>query len=203
VPSPFAHTVALAVVSWALPGRSPLTRRERLWLALALAVAAIAPDFDFIPGILIGDYNRFHHGATHSLTAAGFAGLATWAVARAAGLSWARRLAVLVTLAYLSHLALDMATYDGAAPYGVPLLWPASGSRFTWPVHLFMDIRREKDEANFFVSLLMHHNLRALMREVIVIAGAFVVASIVRVATTTARRIRTSGGPSGPPLVRT
>ena len=38
------------------------------WYLLIL-IAGVAPDFDFLPGILIGDPNRFHHGPTHSILA--------------------------------------------------------------------------------------------------------------------------------------
>ena len=59
-------------------------------------VGSIVPDFDFLPGILIGEPGAFHHGASHSLTSAVIFGvvvfttLSLWRqkrVAREAGLA--------------------------------------------------------------------------------------------------------------------
>lgn len=106
------------------------------WLAAALAVfAASAPDLDFVPGILVGDANRFHQGASHSLAAAALFGITVYLLARFVGASGGR-LAVVGFLAYASHLLLDFFTQDKRAPFGIPLFWPVSSESFLapWPV---------------------------------------------------------------------
>lgn len=67
MPSPVGHVLFAFAISGVPKSREVFTR---WWPVLAL-FAAIAPDLDFLPGMLIGDPNRFHHGPTHSITAAG------------------------------------------------------------------------------------------------------------------------------------
>lgn len=104
---------------------------ERLlvpWLVFGL-VAGNAADLDFVPGILVGDINRFHHGATHSLTAVLLFGVASLMLSRALQ---ARPIELWIsgTLAYGSHLLLDYFCEDARAPYGIPLFWPLSEQHF-------------------------------------------------------------------------
>lgn len=114
--------------------------RRSTWLLPAVAIfAAVAPDLDFLPGIAIGDPNRFHQLGSHSLLAsllAGMiAGLATVPTRWRAGV-----VGVTVGLAYASHLLLDYFTHDPRAPFGIPLLWPLSSEHFTSPSSVFRGI---------------------------------------------------------------
>ena len=64
MPSPVGHSI-IAFTFYRLSARphEPLG-----WRKLALYLfAANAPDLDFIPGLLIGQPDRFHHGAGHSV----------------------------------------------------------------------------------------------------------------------------------------
>lgn len=99
------------------------------WYVLFL-LAANAPDLDFIPGLLVGDINRFHQGITHSLVAmlffgGIFAGFSRWLAAPV----WPVTLAGIA--AYGSHLLLDLFCQDSRVPVGIPLLWPFSDESFT------------------------------------------------------------------------
>lgn len=129
--SPIGHS--LLGLSVALGARPAGTW---LWPCLALGVvAANLPDLDFLPGLLIGDANRFHQGPSHSLAAAALFGGLVYLGTRWAG-GPAVRLAVVGVLAYGSHLLMDLMTEDKRAPFGIPLFWPASSEHHmaTWQI---------------------------------------------------------------------
>ncbi len=107
------------------------------WALIALlVVSGNAADLDFGPGFLIGDINRWHHTASHSLLACLIWGLAVWVLCRwlcrtkldldttAAANRQAFWIAVSASVAYASHLLLDWLTQDTRPPLGIPLLWP-------------------------------------------------------------------------------
>jgi membrane-bound metal-dependent hydrolase YbcI (DUF457 family) len=125
VPSPVAHLLGGAAVY--LAGARPGDRTRAL---LALAVlGSLAPDFDFVPGILIGDMRAFHHGISHSLGLAAVFGVAVFAAARWLRASSAGRAALVATMAYFSHIFLDLiGATEGTR--GVPILWPLSSESF-------------------------------------------------------------------------
>lgn len=100
--------------------------------AIVGALVAAAADLDFIPGLLLGSPARFHHAQSHSLTFALAAAVLAALVASRARLRWAW----IAFLAYVSHLGLDLVTFDDGAPYGIPLFWPLSGRTFLSPVTL-------------------------------------------------------------------
>jgi inner membrane protein len=205
VPSPVGHSLGvLALIGFLRQDGRALSRRTLATALAVISVAAIAPDFDFIPGILIGDNNRFHHGPSHSFAAAILAGLACWLVARASRFAMPVRLGVLTGASYASHILLDMLTTDGLAPYGVPVFWPWSVDRLSFPIHIFVDIKRAPGVQNFFVSLLVPHNAWALAREAAIVAttvlvyrlaGAVVGRGLRRAK---ARRLRTTHPPATP-----
>lgn len=112
-----------------------------VWAVMALAVlAASAPDLDFVPGILMGDANRFHRGPSHSLAAAALFGVIVYLLARVTR-AGAVRLAVLGFLAYGSHLLLDFFTQDKGEPFGIPLFWPVSSDGFMSPWQVFGSVK--------------------------------------------------------------
>jgi hypothetical protein len=119
------------------------------------ALAAIAADFDFLPGLLLGEPSRFHHVQSHSLIFAIFAALVAMVLAKEAKPYWA----LLVGLAYASHLALDLLTFDDSPPHGIPIFWPWSTMVFHSPVTLFLNV----PWGSGFV--LSAHNVSLLIRE--------------------------------------
>jgi len=189
MPSPVGHGLAGLVLegfSHLHPaGRrlAPGRRGARRWLAqlgfaCALAFAANAPDLDFIPGILVGEADRFHHGPAHSLGAAVLFG------AGATLISWlcrARRplhFGWWMALAFSSHLLLDMFSLDKRPPNGVPLLWPLTDRYFVVAYPLFMDIQRTAGESNFLRSLLREHNFHAMYWELVIMGFVLAVSRI-------------------------
>ena len=165
MPSPVAHSLAGLVVY--------RSRCQKGYGSVSPAVAAVVavaaanlPDVDFLPGLLAGNANQFHHAFTHSL---GFLALvvgATYLVARrfsGATSFWVS----LVGYALASHLLLDYLTVDTRPPFGIPLLWPFSDRVFLFPHPFFLDIHRSASPLHFLPSLFSHHNLLAAARELL------------------------------------
>jgi len=166
VPSPIAHGfIVLAMAQGVV--RQHAARPRRVFWVFALLIAVNAADLDFLPGILIGDPERFHHGPTHSLFAAAIFGLIAAGVAPMLGVA-AYRFGALMTVAYLSHLALDAWSIDTSPTQGMTILWPFSSAPLQLPVSVFLDIQRDDSHRTFFVSLLVWHNAKAIVREVII-----------------------------------
>jgi inner membrane protein len=184
MPLPLAHSLAGVAVWATLDRSSDLRPAGRLALAV---VIANAPDLDLVPGVLLGDPNRFHHGFTHSLLTAVAVGVALgWAARCRVPPALARAFpgggigtAILVAALWSSHVVLDMLTHDASSPMGVLALWPLSDARF----HL-VDIFERADKVagpasavEFVRSLLSAHNARALLREGLIlgplVAAAF------------------------------
>ena len=178
MPSPVAHGLAgLAVAhlalrkSKALPTQPVESGAQRVFWAVALAFAANAADLDFLPGFLIGDPNRFHHKATHTLLAAIIFGLGTTVIARLAGYIPWRRFGLFMGLSYLTHLVLDAVTRGSREPYGMEVFQPFSSEPLVAPFHVFLDIRRDGGTFSFLPSLVQRHNGEAIVREMFVMGG--------------------------------
>ena len=105
-------------------------------LVLLSIFLAVAPDLDFVPGLLLGMPAIYHQGITHSLGAALFVGLAVATYCQSKGQNFYRILR-LCFLSYISHPIIDFFGPDGRLPYGVPLFWPLSNEHFLSPVPLF------------------------------------------------------------------
>lgn len=190
MPTPVGHALAGLLVAALVAPRAPdgpvgspdaVPPREA-WRVLAAAggigvAAGLAPDLDFVPGFLLGDPGRFHHGPSHSLGAAVAAGLAAAATARllerrSAALArlGAARAALLAGVAWLLHALLDALAADTSAPYGVMLWWPLSDRYVISPWSLFLDVQREQaTAAAFFATLATWHNVRAVLLETLLL----------------------------------
>jgi inner membrane protein len=121
--------------------RHPQRIRGILKAPLALLILALAasllPDLDAVPGVLSGDFSRFHNNGTHSLVT----GLAV-SLAAALVFAWRWRTGFsvpfsVVLLSYEMHVIMDFFTRGR----GVMLLWPFSSQRFISPVTLFAGVR--------------------------------------------------------------
>ena len=164
--SPIGHTL-IAV----LAARKPAARAtNRKWLFLA-CVATIAPDLDLLPGLFVGEINRYHHGISHSLGAAVMFGAVS---ALAAGrLHMSRvRLGIVAASLYASHLVLDLLTVDTRPPFGQPLFWPLTGQYFAMRSPFLMGIRHNAEGglAAFVRDVFSLHNMNAAFREVLLVA---------------------------------
>lgn len=102
---------------------------NKLFLLYCILLANL-PDFDFLPGVIIGDASFFHRTFSHSLTAC-------FLTALSGGLLWhlfARmsflRATILSFVSYASHLMLDL---TGVGPKGLQLMWPFSSTLYYGP----------------------------------------------------------------------
>lgn len=162
MPSPVGHALGGLIVGLAgldnrtegrtAPSRPPSRIPPARPLVLC-AAAAVLPDLDFLWGR--------HSMETHSLGAAVLAGLAVLAWTRGRE----RRLALLVTLAWGSHVLFDWLGSDDTPPLGVMALWPFTTNFYFAHAYLFEAISRRTWLPNFW-----SHNLYAVAKELAMLA---------------------------------
>ena len=164
MPSPVAHVLAGTAVF--LIGTRP-KKRSHIVLSATL-LGSIVPDFDFLPGFLIGDPSAFHHGISHSLGFALLFGTAVFLVLRYFQSSdIATRAALMAAAAYAFHAVLD-AVSVGEGARAVPLLWPFSPEEFGTNLDLFGHFHHD-GLADGIWSVVRRENLPALARELTVL----------------------------------
>ena len=129
MPSPVGHILLAFAISGVPKPRDVFTR----WWPVLVLFAAIAPDLDFLTGIVIGDPNSFHHGPTHSITAAVVFTVVIALLFR----SLSKVQILIIFVVYAGHVLADTLARDLGAPYGVPLLWPFDPHYYISPVTLF------------------------------------------------------------------
>ena len=137
------------------------------WYLLIL-IAGVAPDFDFLPGILIGDPNHFHHGPTHSILAGVVFTAFMYFIIKPLNL----RAAVLIFLVYLTHVLADSLSADSGAPYGVTLFWPFSPDYLISPIPVFDNFIHGGAGGgfdHFLGDVFSIHNLWAIAIEILVL----------------------------------
>lgn len=166
--TPLGH--ALLGISFLRVVRKPVAVTTWKWYLLGL-ISANAADLDFIPGIIIGNPNQFHHGPSHSLLAAIFFGILASAFAK--WLNTGRVQIILVaSFVYSSHLLLDYFASDSRAPFGMPLLWPFSDKHWLASVALFPGIKHGVPGESFLqvlVQIFSMHNAYAIFTEIIIL----------------------------------
>jgi membrane-bound metal-dependent hydrolase YbcI (DUF457 family) len=162
----------------------------RLWIGCA--ALAVAPDLDFVPGIISGQPALYHQTWTHSLALAllvgGLAALALVPDRRRLPYAW-----FLFSAAYASHLLLDLFGADGRPPIGLPLFWPASDATYLSPLTLLPGIRHaataQTATGPWLASVFSATNLQAIGIELGVAAPLLLLAELRR------RRRLDSAGP--------
>jgi inner membrane protein len=169
MPTPVGHAlagIAVSRLSRKRPGLEPV-----LQLGVCLFMG-IAPDLDFLPGLLLNQPALFHGEYLHSIGVAFLASLGLAAFLRLLGKPF-RTVFFLGFFAYTSHLVLDMLQPDGRVPYGIPFLWPFSGEYFLSPVPLLLGVHHvgstSSTTAEFIDGVLSWHNLLAITVEVLVL----------------------------------
>ena len=172
MPLPVAHTLAGAAVYIGLDADGRFSNWRRLLLVVFIV---LLPDFDLIPGLLLGEPNRFHHGPSHSIAMVASGALLA-AVAAAACCRWPLRrglpqgaggTALMVSSLLASHLLLDALNEDFRPPAGVPMFWPFSAvpvQIWPWFPHVNKLIGGGTP-TDFVTSLLTAHNLWAMTVE--------------------------------------
>ena len=176
MPLPIGHTLAGLAFAQGRPG---FFFANKWHDAIFIIFLANLPDADFLPGIILGHPNLYHHGIFHS-------GGAALAIAAAGACFfylkkhpfWTRAAAIF--LVFCSHLLLDFFSWDFGAPYGIPLLWPFVNRYFIAARPIFINVIRSGRSDDFFISLFNRHNLAATGREVMIMGGVLVAVVTVR-----------------------
>jgi membrane-bound metal-dependent hydrolase YbcI (DUF457 family) len=176
MPSPAAHALfgltCLPLLRSVFPGSlSKLGTPAGLVL-----LASLAPDLDFLPGLLQGNPSRYHQALSHSLGMSFVMALVLGAGARFLDRSrswWLWSLAALPFV--LGHLFLDYFTEDVRPPIGFPLFWPFSARTFTSPVPIFPYLHRDPALPDFW-----SRNLNTLMVEALLLVPPWIVSRSLR-----------------------
>ena len=158
MPSPLGHACAGVAAGW-LASRPA---DARAWApTLTFAVVGMLPDVDLLFGA--------HSGPTHGV------GAALIVAGAALGLTRSWRWAGAVGAAYASHILLDWLGTDTKAPIGIMALWPLTRGYYESSLHVFMGVSRQIHHPDFW-----SYNLRALIRELIVLIPILVAVGVVR-----------------------
>ncbi len=177
MPTSIGHTFAGAFLNETKMFSPANTVLKSLLVSVILANLA---DIDFLPGLLAGNPNRFHHGVTHSLGATLLVGLLFgfyfyskrnqfWAPFAFSG------------LLYLSHVGLDYLTVDTSPPHGVPIFWPLSGKYYLSPISVFSSVHKDSASATFFQSLFVAENASTIFREIFVLGPLVLLAYLTKI----------------------
>lgn len=161
--TPLGHFLAGATVG-ALCGGERRTGRP----VLAGGLVAMAPDLDFIPGLLLGEPARYHHAVTHTLLFALLAGMVAALAAPRARWRWT----VLVGGAYSSHLLLDFLTHDPSPPRGIPLFWPVISDALHSPIFVFPQV------LHTIVCPVNLHNFTVMLLEIALLGPLLAAAAL-------------------------
>jgi inner membrane protein len=168
--TPVGH--GLAGLSFFLLAAKAFGERRKT-LLLLVVLFALLPDFDFIPGILVGKPALYHHGISHSLgTGVAVALLVAWIARR----WWPDRAGLLFLLffgAYASHLLFDFFGTDSRPPYGIPLFWPLSSANYLSPIPLFTGVRHVRSTDGHLLEMIegviSWHNFLSVGREMLLL----------------------------------
>jgi inner membrane protein len=166
MPSAFAHATVGASFAAALP----LSSRP-IWVPIALALVAAAPDLDVIAFRFGIPYEHIlgHRGLSHSLFFAALVGVASLPLWRIAKIERARLAATLTFFAVASHGLLDTFTDAGL---GVALFAPFTDARYFSP---FRPLMTSPLSARAFFSA---HGLSILGNELIWIGPVALLAGL-------------------------
>jgi inner membrane protein len=175
MPLPVAHSAAglASYLFFRDESVADIAPKKQLCLAMLAVFVANLPDLDFLPGLIIDQPARFHHGPSHSLFVAVVAGTLVFVIAKPFFQEISRtRLLLLFLIASTSHALLDFLTADTSFPYGVPLFWPFSQTYQISAVPVFLDVTRVDDSNElFFATLFNFHNVMNLFMELLLSAA--------------------------------
>jgi inner membrane protein len=171
MPSPVGHSL-MAYIFYRTSLR-PVQLRQ--WQVGALYLfTANAPDLDFLPGLIVGNLSRYHHGPSHSLAFAILFGVVV-------SLFCSRRLCTFIVASslYSSHVVLDYLVQDPSPPHGVPLLWPLTYEYFMASFAFFprFDYLARSTEP-MFTAVLTLYNLSTIAIEIVLLSPLIVLVEI-------------------------
>jgi membrane-bound metal-dependent hydrolase YbcI (DUF457 family) len=187
--TPLGHVLAGQIAFRAATGAGP---DASVRLGLLCAFASVAPDLDFVPGLLLGAPARYHQGVSHSfamaiLVATLLAGVHAWKGGRF-GPAW-----IALFLAAASHLVLDLFGPDRRTPYGIPLFWPFDSGTYLSPITLLPGVSHagstDVPTGDWLARTFRPRNLRAALIEAMVLVPAVLAAEVL----VRRRRVRAGG----------
>jgi inner membrane protein len=161
MPSPIGHMLGGAIAGHLVAGR-----RDRGWpapgmLLLAFAGLGALADFDLLVGA--------HSGPSHSVGSTAVVGtIALLIFAKRPRMRGPLRLAVAAAAAYATHPLLDWLSTDTSAPFGIMALWPFSTEYYLSPYRAFLPMSRK-----YWLAEAWLGNLRALIRELLILGPIF------------------------------
>ncbi len=159
MPLPVGHSLAGYLIYLGAEGEVSLRRWK---IVLLYLFCANLPDLDFLPGLLVGLPNRYHHGVSHSLGLAILAGLAVVFYRLWLGKGKLLRSFSITFGLYFGHVLLDCLIADTSPPYGVQLLWPLSSRYIISPILIFPTVYKANTSGAFLASLLHPGNLKLI-----------------------------------------
>ena len=165
MPSPVGHILTGAVVYLAGTNKE---RRSPMLLSVTL-LGAMIPDFDFLPGIMIGKMGAFHHGVSHSLTFAVLFGAMVFLFVRRVDKAVAVQMATLATCSYVGHVLLDFVGVNEGTR-GVPILWPLSAEKMGFGLNLFGHFRWG-DIRDGLGTIIRWENVMPVAREFLILGS--------------------------------
>jgi len=175
MPTPIGHSIMGGILY------RGIRQEKKRWgrLLLYLVVANLA-DFDFIPGIVLGKPNFFHHGPTHSLGAALLVGLFFGLLLLVVKKENFWLNFFVFSGIYFFHIVLDYFAVDTTPPYGIPLFWPLVNDYFISPIQIFSDISRGSTNTTFFSGLFLKHNWFSVIKEILILTPILALIALIR-----------------------
>jgi inner membrane protein len=173
MPSPIGHSLMGLIIHRA--AGKPIAVSQWRYMALSV-LGANAPDLDFVPGLLVGELGRYHHGPSHSIALAICFGIVS-------SLLFSRKCFAFLMGSglYLSHVLLDYLIQDPSPPYGVPLFWPLSYEYYMAPFAFFRRFDYASHSVDSLLSpMLTFHNLLTVFLEVVLLVPVLVFVVLAR-----------------------
>lgn len=167
--TPIGHAIAAYAVS---QGGIRSDGKDKLLFLVLCMFAAVAPDLDFVPGILSGQPALYHQGVSHSFIVGLLVSLIMAGFCRLTEYDFRVRF-TLFFLSYISHFILDFFGPDSRPPLGQPLFWPFSMSHYMAPFQIFPGVRHASSTSvgttEWVSTVLQIQNLKAIGVELLIL----------------------------------
>jgi membrane-bound metal-dependent hydrolase YbcI (DUF457 family) len=178
--TPLGHVLAGLALGRAFDDSSG---RGALDVTIGCVALAVAPDLDFLPGLLQGQPALYHQGPSHSLVV-GLALSLGVALLLRRDRRHLLRTWLLLFAAFGSHLAIDSLGPDARPPIGIPLLWPFSDASWLAPVTLLPGVRHatsaSESSSVWLAMVFSWNNVRAILVELVLLGPLLILAEGIR-----------------------
>lgn len=138
MPSPIGHSLAGGIIYVISVKQVAKTWKSLLGGILFCLIYSNLPDIDFLPGIIVGSLNKYHHVITHSLFFSVVLALLTGFIA-------GRKAGWLSFILLGIHIIMDYFTADTSFPYGMTIFWPFSNTYFISPISIFLAYKKRAE----------------------------------------------------------